>query len=70
MNDPPTSVSGSSVNIAYNASTDHAEEASFIYLRGTTGYYYLFFSAGACCGYDTDKPVRMRTIPKWDIRTR
>lgn len=57
MTNPPTAPSGSSFNIAYNASTDHAEEASFIYLRGTTGYYYLFFSAGACCGYDTDLPA-------------
>ncbi|PSR78132.1 glycosyl hydrolase [Coniella lustricola] len=58
MKNPPTAPAGSSsYNIAYNASTDHAEEASFVYLRGTTGYYYLFFSAGACCGYDTDKPA-------------
>lgn len=57
MANPPTKASGTSFNIAYNASSDHAEEASFIYLRGTTGYYYLFFSAGACCGYDTDKPA-------------
>lgn len=57
MNNPPTSASGSSVNLAYNASSDHAEEGGFIYLRGTTGYYYLFFSAGACCGYDTSKPA-------------
>lgn len=57
MTNPPTATSGSSSNIAYNASSDHAEEGSFIYLRGTTGYYYLFFSAGACCGYNTDKPA-------------
>lgn len=57
MNNPPTGVSGTSVNLAYNSSSDHAEEGSFIYLRGTTGYYYLFFSAGACCGYDTSKPA-------------
>lgn len=57
MANPPTKVSGTSVNLAYNASSDHAEEGSFIYLRGTTGYYYLFFSAGACCGYDTSKPA-------------
>ncbi|CAN8097780.1 unnamed protein product [Discula destructiva] len=57
MATPPTKPSSSSFNIAYNASSDHAEEGSFIYLRGSTGYYYLFFSAGACCGYDTDKPA-------------
>lgn len=43
MANPPTKSSGTSFNIAYNASTDHAEEGSFVYLRGTTGYYYLFF---------------------------
>lgn len=57
MNNPPTGHSASAVELAYNASSDHAEEGSFIYLRGSTGYYYLFFSAGACCGYDTDKPA-------------
>lgn len=57
MASPPTKPSGSSVNVAYNPSTDHAEEGSFVYYRGTTGYYYLFYSAGACCGYDTDKPA-------------
>lgn len=59
MASPPTKpASGaSSQNIAYNATGDHAEEGSFVYYRGTTGYYYLFFSAGACCGYDTDLPA-------------
>lgn len=57
MTNPPTKPSTSAVNIAYNASSDHAEEGSFVYLRGSTGYYYLFFSAGACCGYDTSKPA-------------
>lgn len=30
MKSPPTAPSGSSYNIAYNASSDHAEEASFM----------------------------------------
>ncbi|KUI62534.1 Arabinan endo-1,5-alpha-L-arabinosidase A [Cytospora mali] len=55
MKDPPTAVSASSYQIAYNSSGDHAMEGSFIYYRSP--YYYLFFSAGICCGYDTDKPA-------------
>lgn len=57
MTNPPTAASGSSYQLAYNASGAHAEEGSFIYLRGTTGYYYLFFSAGTCCGYDASRPA-------------
>lgn len=55
MNNPPSSVASSSYQIAYNSSGSHAEEGSFIYYRSP--YYYLFFSAGICCGYDTDKPA-------------
>lgn len=57
MSSSATSTSGSSYNIAYNSTSDHAEEGSFVYYSSTTEYYYLFFSAGACCGYDTDKPA-------------
>lgn len=56
MNSGGTASSGASYNIAYNRTSDHAEEGSFIYYRAANKYYYLFFSAGACCGYDTDMP--------------
>ena len=46
--------SGIPVNIAYNPFGSHAEEGSFVFSHG--GYYYLFWSAGQCCGLDTSKP--------------
>lgn len=48
--------SSSAVNIAYNASGTHALEGSGIFYRDP--YYYLLFSSGICCGYDTDKPAQ------------
>ncbi|KAK7731805.1 hypothetical protein SLS53_008626 [Cytospora paraplurivora] len=55
MKSPPKAASSSSYQIAYNSSGDHAVEGSFVYYRSP--YYYLFFSAGICCNYDTDKPA-------------
>jgi arabinan endo-1,5-alpha-L-arabinosidase len=55
MNSPPATVSGSASQIAYNATGSHAMEGPFIYYRSP--YYYLFFSAGICCGYQTTKPA-------------
>lgn len=57
MANPPSKVaSGStSTNIAYVPSGTHAQEGSFVYKYGS--YYYLFFSVGQCCGYDTSKPA-------------
>lgn len=40
---------GSSYNIAYNSSGTHAEEAAFMFWQFP--YYYVFFSAGQCCGF-------------------
>lgn len=51
MSDPPTSPSGSSVQVAYDPAGTHAVEGGF--MINTNGYYYLFFSAGQCCGYDS-----------------
>ncbi|KAF3022569.1 hypothetical protein E8E14_013198 [Neopestalotiopsis sp. 37M] len=45
----------SSYQIAYQPSGSHAQEGSFMYYR--SGYYYLFWSEGICCGYDTSKPA-------------
>lgn len=55
MNSAATTATGGSYNIAYNSSGDHAEEGSYLYEYG--GYYYLFFSSGICCGYDTSMPA-------------
>lgn len=41
--------------LAYNASGSHAVEGSFMYYRSP--YYYLFFSSGSCCGYDSSRPA-------------
>ncbi|KAF2654340.1 glycoside hydrolase family 43 protein [Lophiostoma macrostomum CBS 122681] len=58
MANPPKKVASgsSSKQIAYK-STDstHAEEGAFMFKYGS--YYYLFFSVGQCCGYDTSKPT-------------
>lgn len=51
----PSKPSGSSFQIAYNATGSHSEEGSFLYQYGS--YWYLFFSSGQCCGYDTSKPA-------------
>ncbi|ROV93669.1 hypothetical protein VPNG_08873 [Cytospora leucostoma] len=56
MENPKKSAGGSSYNIAYNASGTHALEGSYVYYRSP--YYYLFFSSGICCNYDTDKPAQ------------
>jgi arabinan endo-1,5-alpha-L-arabinosidase len=55
MNSAATSASSSAHNLAYDPSGTHAEEGSFMYKVGS--YYYLFWSAGICCGYTTSKPA-------------
>jgi arabinan endo-1,5-alpha-L-arabinosidase len=55
MNSAATAVGSSSYNIAYNPSGTHAVEGPFMYKYGS--YYYLFFSAGICCSYDTSRPA-------------
>ena len=47
-------VSRPSINIAYDPSGPHAQEGSFVFPHN--GRYYLFCSAGQCCGLDTSKP--------------
>jgi arabinan endo-1,5-alpha-L-arabinosidase len=41
----------SSYQLAYNSAGTHAEEGSYMFYY--SGYYYLLWSAGICCGYDT-----------------
>ncbi|OCL05671.1 glycoside hydrolase family 43 protein [Glonium stellatum] len=56
MASTPTKTAGtSSYIIAYNSSGTHAEEGSYMFYY--SGYYYLFFSRGICCGYDTSRPA-------------
>ncbi|KAI0159972.1 glycoside hydrolase family 43 protein [Hypoxylon sp. FL1284] len=55
MASPPAAVAGgvSAYQTAYDPVTT-AEEGAFVFPSG--GYYYLFYSKGKCCGYDTDRP--------------
>ncbi|GKZ97875.1 hypothetical protein AnigIFM59636_001693 [Aspergillus niger] len=56
MNSAGTKTAGSAAyNIAFNVTSDHSEEGAFMYQYGS--YFYLFFSSGACCGYDTNRPA-------------
>ncbi|KAI1436566.1 glycosyl hydrolase [Xylaria sp. CBS 124048] len=51
---PLTLQSGATARqLAYDPVTT-AEEGSFVFKYGD--YYYLFYSKGQCCGYDTNKP--------------
>jgi arabinan endo-1,5-alpha-L-arabinosidase len=50
-----TGAASSSYQIAYQPSGTHPQEGSFMYYRSP--YYYLFWSEGICCGYDTSKPA-------------
>jgi len=43
--------SGTSVNIEYDATGTHPCEGSYMFYY--SGYYYLLWSHGICCGYDT-----------------
>ncbi|KAH9890242.1 glycosyl hydrolase [Xylariomycetidae sp. FL2044] len=56
MASPPTKVAsgGSSYQVAYDPVTT-AEEGAFMFQYGS--YYYLFYSKGSCCGYDTSMPA-------------
>ncbi|GKZ24406.1 hypothetical protein AbraIFM66951_001299 [Aspergillus brasiliensis] len=56
LNSAGTKTAGSAAyNLAFNATGDHSEEGAYMYQYGS--YYYLFFSSGACCGLDTDRPA-------------
>ncbi|KAJ5227696.1 hypothetical protein N7489_008404 [Penicillium chrysogenum] len=55
MNSAATKVASSSYNLAYDPAGTHAVEGAYMYKYGR--YYYLFYSAGICCGYDTSRPA-------------
>ncbi|ODM14751.1 putative arabinan endo-1,5-alpha-L-arabinosidase A [Aspergillus cristatus] len=55
MNSAATKAASSSYNIAFDPNGEHAVEGAYLYKYGN--YYYLFYSAGACCGYDTSRPA-------------
>lgn len=47
--------SASSYQISYTSSGSHAREGSFMIYKSS--YYYLLWSEGICCGYDTSRPA-------------
>ncbi|TVY82168.1 putative arabinan endo-1,5-alpha-L-arabinosidase A [Lachnellula suecica] len=55
MNADAKKVSTSAVNIEYSSVGTHPNEGSFMFYY--SGYYYLLWSNGICCGYDTSKPA-------------
>lgn len=56
MSSPGAAVRGSSFQVAYNATGSHSIEGAYLFHYGS--YWYLFFSAGQCCGYDANRPAR------------
>jgi arabinan endo-1,5-alpha-L-arabinosidase len=50
-----TKAAGTSVQIAYQPAGSHPAEGPFMHYR--SGYYYLFWSEGVCCGYDANRPA-------------
>ncbi len=50
----PTVTNGGFYQVAYDFS-DTAIEGPYVFKYGS--YYYLFFSKGQCCGYDTNMPA-------------
>jgi arabinan endo-1,5-alpha-L-arabinosidase len=55
MANPPLKSSGSKRQLAFEPAGTHPEEASYMVKNGN--YYYLFYSVGSCCGYDTNRPA-------------
>ena len=57
MSNPPTRISGgfSPKNVVLDPTAPQAVEGAFLYHQGS--YFYMFFSAGICCGYDTSMPA-------------
>ncbi|PGH23814.1 hypothetical protein AJ80_02062 [Polytolypa hystricis UAMH7299] len=55
MNGDATQATSSAYHLAHQPAGAHAIEGPALYQHG--GYYYLFFSAGVCCGYDRSRPA-------------
>ncbi|MCJ1370831.1 hypothetical protein MMC20_002044 [Loxospora ochrophaea] len=47
--------SGSAYNLEYNSTGTHPSEGSYMFAYDN--YYYLFWSSGICCNYNTAKPA-------------
>lgn len=53
MRSPPTKPASAQYPLAFDGSGTQAVEGSFVYYKA--GYFYLFYSAGICCGKLTIK---------------
>jgi arabinan endo-1,5-alpha-L-arabinosidase len=56
LNSAATKTAGTAAyNIEYDSAGTHPCEGSYMFYY--SGYYYLLWSHGICCGYDTSKPA-------------
>ncbi|KAF8253939.1 putative arabinan endo-1,5-alpha-L-arabinosidase A [Wilcoxina mikolae CBS 423.85] len=57
MENPPTKVAAGATpkQVILNPAGPRAVEGGFAFQNG--GFYYIFFSVGSCCGYDTNRPA-------------
>jgi arabinan endo-1,5-alpha-L-arabinosidase len=55
MANPPLKSTGSKSQLSFEPAGTHPEEAAYMVKNGN--YYYLFYSVGSCCGYDTNRPA-------------
>lgn len=49
-------MSGGAKQIAFQPSGEHAMEGAYVFKHSS--YFYLFYSAGKCCGLDKSRPSR------------
>ncbi|TVY44443.1 Arabinan endo-1,5-alpha-L-arabinosidase A [Lachnellula subtilissima] len=70
MSSDAKKTSGTSVNIEYDSAGTHPCEGSYMFYY--SGYYYLLWSHGICCGYDTCALVSQDTdlVPQDQTRDR
>ncbi|KAF4628192.1 hypothetical protein G7Y89_g9961 [Cudoniella acicularis] len=55
FNSAATKVASSAYNIEYDSAGTHPDEGSYMFYY--SGYYYLLWSNGICCNYDTSLPA-------------
>jgi beta-xylosidase len=48
--------SGTSYQVQFQPAGAHPSEGPFVFER--SGWYYLFWSEGTCCGYDSSRPAK------------
>lgn len=56
MSSPPTTASGTPYNVELNDTGSRPSEGPYLFNYGS--WYYLFWSSGQCCKYDTERPAQ------------